>query len=45
MNLNKAEKRSKKQFKRKNGMRVDGSSCKLILEILRKKGEIARGEK
>jgi hypothetical protein len=44
MNLKQAEKRDKKRHKRKNGMRVDGSSCKLILEILRKKGAIARGE-
>lgn len=37
MKMEKAEKRDKKRHKKKNGMRIDGASVKLIQEIQIKK--------
>lgn len=45
MKISKAEKRDKKVFKKKHGMRVTGKSVFVILEVLIKKGKKAKNGK
>ncbi len=39
MNINKAENRDKKRFKKKNGMKVDGKSIFTIVKTIVKNGK------
>ena len=45
MKDNKWERRERKQRKAKNGMRIDGSSIKIIVRIIQKKAEKVRKDK